>query len=248
MFSDDAVFCAQTESKLGDMCGTFSASCDLFSLQINVKKTVALATNAPPPCIQINDETLKEVDKFCYLCSMIDKSAEAAAHDGKVANIYAELQTWGWCNKYLTIHTKVKIYESCVLPSLLYGSEMWASHTSMEHKLNVFQVHCLGMLSGESWKDKISNEQILECFGTTSLCTILKCCYLHGLGHVSHMNSDWLPQHTLYRELANAEWSRGHPMLPLTDICHQDLKLFGLPTDWEEITDNHQLWMIFTVL
>ena len=56
------------------MCDTFSASCDLFGLQVSVEKTVALATNAPPPCILISGDTLKVVDKFCYLDWVIDKS------------------------------------------------------------------------------------------------------------------------------------------------------------------------------
>ena len=65
MFVDDAAFCAQSEFKLQEMCDTFSIYCDLFSLQISVQKAVVHATNAPPPCIQISDETLKVVDKFC---------------------------------------------------------------------------------------------------------------------------------------------------------------------------------------
>ena len=51
------------------------------------------------------------------------------AHAGKVANILRKLQIQAWNNKHLIIHTKEKIYERCVLSSLLYESETWASHT-----------------------------------------------------------------------------------------------------------------------
>ena len=75
MFAEDAEFCAQTESMLQEMCDTFSASCQLFGLQVSVQKTVAHAPNTPTPYIEINGETLKVVDKFCYLDSMTDESA-----------------------------------------------------------------------------------------------------------------------------------------------------------------------------
>ena len=42
MFADDAMFCAQTESKLQEVGDTFHASCNLFSLQISVQKTLHL--------------------------------------------------------------------------------------------------------------------------------------------------------------------------------------------------------------
>ena len=51
MFVDGTAFSAQRESKLQEICGTFSASCDLLSLKNSAQKTVSLATTAPPPCI-----------------------------------------------------------------------------------------------------------------------------------------------------------------------------------------------------
>ena len=201
IFSDDAVFCAQKESKLQVICDTFIASCDLLGLQISIQKTVVLSTSAPTPCIPINGKTHKEVDKFCYLGSVIDKSVnlvtEVAAHVRTVANIFGKLQIWPWNNRYLTMHTKIKIYDGCVLSSLLYSSEMWASHASIEHKLSAFHMQCLRKLVEISWKDKISNGKSLQHCGTMSLYAILKCHDLCYLGHMSCMTTDWLPKQTL---------------------------------------------------
>ena len=122
MFPEDALFCAQTESKLQEMCDAFSASCDLVGLQISVQKTVMLVTNAPPPCIWINGQSLKIVDKFGYLGSIIDTSSnlitEVTVHVGKAASIFGKLQTQAWNNKYQISHNtyqSIDLWELCAV-------------------------------------------------------------------------------------------------------------------------------------
>ena len=66
-FSDDVAFCAQTESKLQEMCDKYSASCNLFGLQISVQKTVLLVINALPSYIQINSETVIQLTNSATL-------------------------------------------------------------------------------------------------------------------------------------------------------------------------------------
>ena len=59
-----------------------------------------------------------------------------------------------------------------------------------------------------------------------SLQAILKHQRLCWLGHVFHMDTDDLPQQTLYGELPNAKCIQEHPRY--TDVCWHDLKLW----DW----------------
>ena len=67
------------------------------------------------------------VDKFTYLGSTISCSlsldAELNTRIGKAATMMARLSKRAWENTMLTTNTKMKIYQACVLSTLLYGSE-----------------------------------------------------------------------------------------------------------------------------
>ena len=103
--------------------------------------------------------------------------------------------------------------------SLISGSETWASHTITECKLNSFHRHCLRKLLGITQRDNIPNVDILRHCGMVRLQAILKWHRLKWLGHVFHMDTDWLPWHTPYGEFANAKYKREDPTLHLTDTC-----------------------------
>ena len=82
---------------------------------------------------------------------------EVTSQIGKAANIFGKLRSCAWDNKYPTICTKAKIYETCVLPSLIYGSKTWAYHAITECKLNSFHICCLIKFLGITWRDKMPN-------------------------------------------------------------------------------------------
>ncbi|KAI8517538.1 hypothetical protein Bbelb_035550 [Branchiostoma belcheri] len=246
MFADDAALCSHSEVELQGMCDSFSNTCDKFGQTISVKKTVAFATNAPPPCITINEITLDKVVDFRYLGSTVSSSGtltrEVDSRIGQAANLFGRLKRRAWDNKYLTIHTKVRIYQTCVLSALLYGSEAWASHAHVERKLNSFHFRCLRKICGVTWMDKVSNLDILKRCGTTSLYPVLKQRRLRWLGHVSRMDHSRLPHQVLYGQLADGKRDRGRPKLRFVDVCRRDLKLFNIGTDWEDIAQVRNTW------
>ena len=45
-----------------------------------------------------------------------------------------------WENRALTEHTKIRVYQACVLSILFYGSESWATYMRQEHWLNTFHM------------------------------------------------------------------------------------------------------------
>jgi len=246
MFADDAAFCSHGETELQGMCDAFSNTCDSFGQVISVKKTVAFSTNAPPPQIKIKENLLATVEDFRYLGSTVSSSGnlnrEVDSRIGQAANLFGKLKRRAWDNKYLTIHTKVRIYQTCVLSSLLYGSETWASHTHVERKLNSFHLRCLRKICGVSWMDKVSNLEILGRCGTTSLYPIIKQRRLRWLGHVSRMAHSRLPHQVLYGQLADGKRSRGRPKLRFVDVCRRDLRQFNISADWEKLAQDRASW------
>ena len=74
-----------------------------------------------------------------------------------------------WTNNKLFVHTKVQVYNACVLSTLLYGSEYWTLHSHEERRLKSFHLRCLCRLLGITWRDKITNVAVLERAGTQSV-------------------------------------------------------------------------------
>ena len=62
----------------------------------------------------------------------------------------------------LTIKTKVRTYEACVLSALLYGSKTWATYAGQERKLNTFHLRCLRKIIGIRWDDRKTNIRYLK--------------------------------------------------------------------------------------
>ena len=118
MFAKKVAFCTHSVLKLQETCNAFSASCNMFGLEISTKKIVILVTNGSPSCIWISGELLTILDQFCYLDSTITNTAtlhtKVSSQIGKAAKIFRKLRQHVWDNKYLIINTKVKIYETCM--------------------------------------------------------------------------------------------------------------------------------------
>ena len=57
--------------------------------------------------------------------------------------------------------TKLKIYQSCVMSALLYGSECWKMIKSDITKPSVFHTKKLRRILQIFWPDTISNQQLL---------------------------------------------------------------------------------------
>ena len=128
LFADDAAFASHTNVGLQRLIDRFSRACKEFSLTISIKKTEIMAQDPPiPPSVSIGDSQLAVVENFKYLGSVISHNlsldAEINARIGKATGVMSKLKKRVWENKNLTSHTKLKVYHSCVLSTLLYGSE-----------------------------------------------------------------------------------------------------------------------------
>ena len=125
-----------------------STACKAFNLVISVKKTVILTQEGTAQAhIELDNKELEAVDKFCYLGSTITSTTslddEINARIGKAATTFGRLTKRAWENKRLKIKTKIRIYEACVLSTLLHGSETWTSYSRQDKRLNAFHLRCL---------------------------------------------------------------------------------------------------------
>lgn len=93
-----------------------------------------------------------------------------------------------WENTLLTIDTKMRVYQACVLSTLLYGSETWTLYARQEHRLNSFHLRNLRKILGITWQDRDPNTVVLEKAGIPSMFALLTQSCLCWLGHVHRMD------------------------------------------------------------
>ena len=78
-----------------------------------------------------------------------------------------------WRSSQYRTRTKLKIYQSCVMSTRLYGSECWRMTESDITKLSVFHTKNLRRILQIFWSDTISNQQLLASCNQDSMKTII---------------------------------------------------------------------------
>ena len=115
----------------------FSKACTSFGLTISIKKTKVMFTPSPgepymEPNIFVNGQRLEVVDSFVYLGSTLSRDGsldeEINTRISKASQSFGRLEKRVWSNTDLHLKTKLDVYVSCVLSTLLYSSETWTTY------------------------------------------------------------------------------------------------------------------------
>ena len=96
---------------------------------------------------------------------------------------------------------------------------------------------------GISWRDKVTNADVLSRAGIPSMYTLLRQRRLRWLGQVRRMDDDRIPKYILYGELALGRRTTGHPHLRCKDVCVRDMKAVDIDTmSWEGLAADRTKW------
>jgi len=190
--------------------------CDLVGLTISLKKTLTLSQSPRTHKFTINQNQLEAVDTFTYLGSTLTRNTtvdqEILIRLGKAATVFGRLNNQVWKNRHLSIRTKVRVYEVCVLSILLFGSETWATYLRQESKLSAFHTRSLRYILGKSWKDKMTNKDVFPLTGSGPLSSKLNFLRLLWAGHLNRMPKHRIPQILLHGVLSEGSRQKGLKM------------------------------------
>lgn len=95
-----------------------------------------------------------------------------------------------WTGSQYSISTKIKFYRSCVLSTLLYGSEGWSMTMRSTAKLLSFSGTRLWMIWQIIWPQKINNNDLLHQCNMNNMETLITKRSWRWIGHFFRMNSD----------------------------------------------------------
>ena len=91
------------------------------------------------PNIKINDNSIEIVNQVKNLEVFFNNDLSWSSHVGNiVGKLYGMLRTFWATQKYTPFHIKMLLAKTFLLPTLLYGSEMYGcSDSSDKYKLNI---------------------------------------------------------------------------------------------------------------
>ena len=182
-----------------------------------------------------------------YLGSTISESAkldkELIYRMGKASAAFGRLQERLWNNHHVSIKVKCKVYRAVVLSALLYGAETWTIYRFQVKKLHAFMIRHIRQIMNISWRDRITNVEILKRAGLPSMADMLITKGLRWIGHVHRMGRERLPRHLPYWQLEMEQRNQGRPRLRFKDVTKRNMKWRDIKTqDWQSKALERQSW------
>ena len=153
--------------------------------------------------------------------------ADINARIAKASAAFGRLCGSIWDRSGIRLNTKLKVYRSMVLPTLLYACETWTVYQRHAKSRNHFHTSCLRKLLKIKWQDI----EVLKRAGMQSVHTLLKLAQLRWTGHAIRIPDERLPKKILYGELqvGKRSQSRGQKKR-YKDTLKASLKDFNIPT------------------
>ncbi|KAJ4438046.1 hypothetical protein ANN_13985 [Periplaneta americana] len=167
-----------------------------FGMEISAQKSKVMAFLGQDPVrskIIHNNQCLEQVQNFNYLICEISYQNEKDENN-KITNF---TQILGIINKTLKAKlvqksTRIKIYNTLALPSLLYGSEIWALKKKDMNRIKATEMKFF-RTAGYTLLDRKRNEEILEQLEVESVEEKIKYKF-NWLDHVRKMVNSRIPK------------------------------------------------------
>src|SRR5215469_4432105 len=151
--------------------------------------------------IRIGMEEMKRVKCFNYLG--VDISAKGDEEKEILHRVKKGSSALGgvkevWKKGGMTMGMKRRIYESVVIPKVMYESKVWGLKAKEKYSLEFFEMKGLRSMCGILLRGRIRNERIRErCGWDRSLISRYEQSILKWYGHVMRMNEDRLMKKVL---------------------------------------------------
>ena len=193
---------------------------------------------------------LASVTRFKYLGSYVSSDCsmkeELASRIQAMSCAFGRLRKRVFDSHDLTALTKVAVYNQCLMPLLMYGSETWTLYQHEVMQLRTTQQRHLCLILNIKWDDYISNEEVLRRADVEDMGVSLVRTHLCWLGHVCRMNNDRPVKQLLYCELAHGSRPIGRPKLWFKDTCKSALKCGHILDQWLSTVNNRAEWKRLT--
>jgi len=253
-FADDVSLLAELLELLVPILETMASETASLGLEMNWQKTKVQALGCRedmPLTIKVQAQDVMVVKEFVYLGSLIhssngstcDISCRRAITRAAMQSI--ENQIW---RSRLAISTKLKLYNTCILPIFLYGSDCWTISNTNARKIDALDQWCLCMLLGIKWYQFLRNDDVWWLTKQPKLTAIIQSRRLTIFEHILCMDDNADAKRILLAS-PQADWRRqpGRPRITWLSTIQQDLKQHHLTLpEAADLAQNCPLWRMMS--
>ena len=154
--------------KLAENFRKFSGKFPIFPRKFSGShhyKTMVFGENETDENITTQGNILENVESFTYLgCTMthdLDCKKEVTIRFAKAMTLLKAMDKI-WSSKSIKWHTKLRVLDTCVFSSALYGCEAWVITKEIQNRIMAFERKCYRKLLRIRWTDKIRNEELYQ--------------------------------------------------------------------------------------
>lgn len=235
-FADDVVLISRNMDELRDMASELYEASKKAGLFINVDKTKILSENTGG--VVLGNHEIQVVNEYKYLGQIISlKNRMEKEINARRANAWKNF----WMHKHILksnmkTPVKIRMLESCIVPTLLYGAQTWALTNRQAKKLETTFNSMLRSILNIKQRDKISMARIRSKTKTKKISAQALGLKLRYAGHLIRGVDKWTKKLVEWtpRDLTRRE---GRPPTRWGDLL---TKNFG--TLWPRTALDRQSW------
>ena len=241
LYADDCVLFAENPADLQQDLQQLTDLSKKVGLEVNLRKTKWMRNEyCVPGVIRTNKAEIEEVKDYIYLGRRFESNNLAGGE-------WTRRRRAGWVafnnnrtvltDQTLPMNIRASIFNSTVLPAMLYACETWATTKSDEEKFAVTERAMERRICGVTLRDKISNEALRQRTGVRDVIDEMYAAKRRWAGHVARQQdnrwtsrlTDWLPR--------NCKRPLGRPR---TRWDEPTVKLFG--QRWKQKAQERMVW------
>lgn len=239
-FADDVALLRKTQPGLVQMTSALEVEAAKVGLRISASKSKILRVGytGPHMAITVGQQQLQEVEEFTYLGSVITADGgsdrDVTCRIGKAAAMFQRLQPI-WTTRSIALHTKIRLFNTIVIPTALYACETWRFTATTAHRLNVFQQRCLRRILHISYRDHITNDEVHRRTDTHPVADMVTERRCRFAGHILRMDRTRIPKTAITWIPEGGKRKRGRPKQTwhrtfTTDLCAMNGTWEAAPT------------------
>ncbi|KAK6760365.1 hypothetical protein RB195_021728 [Necator americanus] len=163
-YADDVVIFAESSTKLQHVVNLVSKLAAAYGLRLRPNKCKQMwIFSRPRTGIRVDGQPIELVDEFCNLgCTLKNNGSyerDVQQRCAKTTSAFNSLTKCLWSTP-ITNEVKLRVYLSAIRPIMMYGSETWATPSTVMERLDGTERKLLRLLLGYFWPRVYHNESL----------------------------------------------------------------------------------------
>lgn len=239
-FADDKVLIGKNLKEVQLMLTQLVKEGEQIGLKINCNKTKLMQFGRRElGKVTLNGREIEEVDEFVYLGQLLSKKNQHQELSRRIG------LAWGTFNKFrylfsssVDLSSKVRLWNSCILPVMIYGAETWSLNAQVMKKLQVAFRSMLRVMIGVRRSDKKTNRWLLQETGLEDISAAVTRRKWRWAGHIIRTSDGRWSKRILEWHPREVSRKRGRP----TFGWDEEFRTLCGEATWHRVAQERSEW------